>query len=202
MTHYHNVISNFTQRLPTHSSQEYRQVLVTSKTMDKYLVPHYSPPAPPPQRKESAPLFQKGQEEDGYFLYKSSSGNEYAGYWKNGRRHGHGVAKYRDGEVFSGEWRRGRRHGNGILYLANSEVFDGQWLGNKKHGLGTYYWQDGEVDISWYQDDVRLESLRWSMDRRRAYLLDLSSSKKKQLSLVRAANIVRSLEQRSESYEC
>ena len=54
-----------------------------------------------------------------------------------------------------------------------------------------YYWKDGEVDVSWYHDDVRLESLRWTNDRRRAYLLDLSSSRKEQISLVRAATTVK-----------
>jgi len=181
---------------------EDRQVLVTSNDIDKYHVPRYKPPVLPPQRKKGAPSFKKGQKEDGYYLYKSSSGNEYAGHWKNGRRHGYGIAKYRDGEIFHGEWRRGRRHGHGVLHLANSEVFDGDWFANKKHGLGVYYWQDGEVDISWYQDDVRLESLRWTKDRRRAYLLDLSSSRKEQLSLVRAANIVKGWERKRETYEC
>ena len=118
------------------------------------------------------------------------------------QRHGHGTAKYRDGEVFSGQWRRGRRHGSGVLHLANGEVFDGDWFDNKKHGLGMYYWQDGEVDISWYQSDDRLESLRWSKDRRRAYLLDLSSSKKEQISLVRAATIVRGWEKKAKTHEC
>merc|ERR1719310_1104510 len=99
--------------------------------------------------------------------------------WKDGRRHGYGIAKYRDGEVFSGEWRRGRRHGHGVLHLKNNEVFDGDWQGNMKHGLGQYYWSDGECDISWYEDDVRLESVRWTKDRRRAFLLDLATSKKR-----------------------
>ena len=59
------------------SFHPYSHVLVTSKDIDKYHVPRYKPPVLPPQR--------KGQKEDGYYLYKSSSGNEYAGHWKNGR---------------------------------------------------------------------------------------------------------------------
>lgn len=170
---------------------EYRQVMVTSRDIDKYTVPRYNPPVLPPQAsKRGTPSYKKGMK-DGYYIYKSSSGNEYAGHWKNGRRHGYGIANYRDGEVFNGEWRRGRRHGHGILHLANSEVFDGDWVDNKKSGLGVYYWKDGEVDVSWYHDDVRLESLRWTNDRRRAYLLDLSSSRKEQISLVRAATTVK-----------
>lgn len=179
---------------------EERQLLVTSKDNEKYLVPRYRPPVQPPDEKKSAPLFKKGLK-DGFYLYESSSGNKYSGMWKDGRRHGYGIAKYRDGEVFSGEWRRGRRHGHGVLHLKNKEVFDGDWQGNKKHGLGQYYWSDGECDISWYEDDVRFESVRWTKDRRRAFLLDLVTSKKEQISLVRAANIVKAWQEKAQTFD-
>jgi hypothetical protein len=172
-----------------------RQVLVVSKDNDKYFVPLYRPPVLPPQpAKSGAPLFKRGQIDDGYFTFISSSGNKYAGQFKEGKRHGYGIATYRDGSVYNGEWRRGRRHGRGVLHLVNSDVFDGVWLDNKKHGLGVYYWTDGEVDISWYEENVRSKSLRWTRDRRRAYLLDLASSKKEPISLVHAANIVKDWE--------
>ena len=182
-------------------SPEDRVVLVASKDNDKYVVPRYQAPALPPESKKGAPSFKKGYK-DGYYMYKSSSGNEYVGHWKDGRRHGFGRAKYRDGEVFSGQWERGRRHGHGTLHLANSEVFDGDWQLNKKHGLGIYYWTDGEVDISWYENDARLESVRWTSDRRRAYILDLASSKKEPISLVKAANIVKGWEVKSQTFDC
>ena len=172
-------------------------MLVVSKDNHKYLVPRYRPPVLPPQpAKSGAPHFKKGQTDGGYYIYVSSSGNKYAGNFKDGKRHGYGIATYLDGEVYNGEWRCGRRHGRGILHLAKSEVFDGVWLANKKHGLGVYYWSDGEVDISWYEDNVRLESLRWTRDRRRAYLLDFASSKKEPISLVRAAKIVQDWERK------
>jgi len=177
-----------------------RQVLVVSKDNDKYMVPRYKPPMLPPQpAKKGAPIFKKGQTTDnGYYIYTSSKGNEYAGNFKDGKRHGYGIAKYRNGEVYNGQWRRGNRHGQGVLHLANGEIFDGVWLVNKKNGLGVYYWTDGEVDISWYQDNNRVESLRWTKDRRRAYLLDLVSSKKEPISLVRSASIVKELEVKHE----
>lgn len=178
-------------------SPEDRQVLVVSKDNDKYLVPRYRPPVLPPQPStKGAPLFKKGQKDSGYYIYISSNGNQYAGNFKDGKRHGYGIATYRNGEVYNGQWRHGNRHGQGVLHLANGDIFDGVWLTNKKNGLGVYYYWTtcGEVDISWYQDNVRLESLRWTKDRRRAYLLDLSSSKKEPISLVRAANMVKDLE--------
>lgn len=180
---------------------EDRQVLIPSSDIDKYMVPKYQPPKLPPQQNRAGPLFKKGLK-DGYYVYKSTSGNEYAGQWKDGRRHGYGIAKYKEGEIFHGSWRRGRRHGHGVLHLANTEVFDGDWDSNKKHGLGVYFWVDGEVDISWYEEDSRVESIRWTKDRRRAFQLDLESSKKEQISLVKAATIVKEWERRSEAFEC
>jgi len=172
------------------SRTEGRQVLVTSTDNEKYMVPRYKPPTLPPETNKDATPFKKGLP-DGYYTYKSTSGNDYSGQWKAGKRHGFGRAKYRQGEVYHGQWELGRRSGHGCLYLVNTDVYDGGWKLNKKHGLGVYYWADGEVDISWYEHDVRKESIRWTKDRRRAYALDLATSKKEQISLVRAANKIK-----------
>ena len=177
-----------------------RKVLVDSKN-GRDSVPPYEPPTLPTEKKRDAQHYKRGAK-DGYYIYKSSSGNEYSGHWKSGRRHGYGMAKYRDGEVFHGDWRRGRRHGHGVLHLANKDVFDGDWDTNQKHGLGVYFWADGEVDVSWYEKDVRMESVRWTKDRRLAYLLDLKGSKKEQISLNKAAKIVRGWEKKAEVFDC
>lgn len=88
----------------------------------------------------------------------------------------------------------GKRHGLGTLYLANTEVFDGGWSYNKKNGIGSYFWSDGEVDVSIYENDVRLESIRWSKNRRSAFFLDLRTSRKKEIALELATQIVRKWE--------
>lgn len=181
-------------------SQAERKVLVDSKN-GRDSVPPYNTPSLPKETKKDAPHYKRGAK-DGYYIYISSSGNKYSGHWKSGRRHGYGMAKYRDGEVFHGGWRRGRRHGHGVLHLANKDVFDGDWDTNQKHGLGIYYWADGDVDISWYDKDTRLESIRWNKDRRLAYLLDLKGSKKEQISLNKAAKIVRGWERKAEVFDC
>ncbi|KAL3803689.1 hypothetical protein HJC23_003743 [Cyclotella cryptica] len=160
-------------------------------------IPPSAPPTLPPMNNQTAPVFKKGLK-DGFYIYKSSTGNEYSGDWKDGKRHGFGIAKYRDGEVYCGQWRSGRRHGIGTLHLANTEVFDGAWDSNKKHGIGTYFWADGDVDVSWYEHDVRLESIRWSKDRLSSYRLDLQSSKKNRISLQQATQIVMDWERRGE----
>jgi hypothetical protein len=68
-----------------------RLVLVTSKDGNA-LVPPYTPPDLPRQKQSDGPTFTKGSK-DGYYVYKSSTGNEYSGHWKDGKRHGYGVAK-------------------------------------------------------------------------------------------------------------
>lgn len=55
----------------------------------------FVPPALPPSLPSSnqdASIFRKGAP-DGFYQYKSSSGNEFVGYWKDGKRHGFGTAK-------------------------------------------------------------------------------------------------------------
>ena len=89
---------------------------------------------------------------------------------------------------------QGKRHGIGTLYLSNSEIFDGNWRLNQKNGIGTYFWADGDVDVSVYEQDVRLESIRWTKDRNCAYSLDLKSGKKKEINLSDASQIVRGWE--------
>ena len=88
----------------------------------------------------------------------------------------------------------GKRDGVGTLYLSNSEVFDGNWSFNRKNGIGTYFWADGDVDVSRYEQDVRLESIRWTKDRSHAYSLNLKSAKKKEIKLSDASQIVRGWE--------
>ena len=89
---------------------------------------------------------------------------------------------------------KGKRHGLGTVYLANKEVFHGSWIANKKNGIGSYFWVDGDVDVSLYDNDVRLVSIRWSKDRRTSHFLDLKLSKKHEISLELSAKIVRKWE--------
>lgn len=78
--------------------------------------------------------------------------------------------------------------------MSNTEVFDGGWNDNKKNGIGLYFWIDGEVDASLYHNDVRVESIRWSKDRRSSFFLDLKQSKKSDIALSKATEIVRGWE--------
>ncbi|KAL3823819.1 hypothetical protein ACHAXA_011606, partial [Cyclostephanos tholiformis] len=111
------------------------------------------------------------------------NGNSYEGEWKKDKRDGLGVARYSSGDVYDGQWERGRRHGRGIMYIEAGDTYDGQWKNGLKHGAGTYHWVDGEVDVSWYQEDKRVgEGVRWTTDRKKAFRL-VRGTKKEELSL-------------------
>lgn len=221
-------------------SQERRQLRVLVR--DENGVDFVPPPLPPslPLTNQNSPLFKKGCP-DGFYKYRSSSGNQYIGTWKGDKRHGLGTAKvcvyaastlsffpcastyqsdtlnstkmvrftmdtggkvsYRGfnsyfqsiktQQIHAKNIYKGKRHGIGTLYLSNTEVFDGGWNNNKKNGIGLYFWIDGEVDVSVYINDVRVESIRWSKDRRSSFFLDLKRSEKSVIALSTATEIVR-----------
>lgn len=75
-------------------NHERRQLRVLVR--DENGVDFVPPPLPPslPLTNHNSPLFKKGCP-DGFYKYRSSSGNMYCGYWKGGKRHGFGTAKVR-----------------------------------------------------------------------------------------------------------
>lgn len=129
------------------------------------------------------------------------NGNSYEGEWKNDKRDGIGTARYSSGDVYDGQWQRGRRHGHGVMYIEAGDTYIGSWKNGLKHGSGTYHWADGEVDVSWYQDDVRIrEGVRWSANRLKAFRL-LRGRKKEELSLDEAFVTTKTLGLNLEHFE-
>ena len=77
--------------VPCLENNERRQFCVLVRAVNGIdFVPPNLPPPPPSN--QSAQQYKKGLP-DGFYKYKSSSGNEYVGYWKNSKRHGFGTAK-------------------------------------------------------------------------------------------------------------
>ena len=49
------------------------------------------------------------------------------------------------------------------------DVYRGNWAQGLKSGPGVYEYADGELDVSYYQEDIRVgDGVRWSASRRRA----------------------------------
>mmetsp|Transcript_9663 Transcript_9663/g.21781 ORF Transcript_9663/g.21781 Transcript_9663/m.21781 type:complete len:1646 (+) Transcript_9663:125-5062(+) len=119
----------------------------------------------------------------GFGVLLCDNGNSYEGEWKKDKRDGLGIARYSSGDVYDGQWQRGKREGHGVMYIEAGDTYIGSWNNGLKHGAGTYHWADGEVDVSWYQEDRRVgEGVRWNSSRSTAFQL-IRGTKKEELSL-------------------
>lgn len=78
---------------------------------------------------------------NGYGTYVYSNGY-YQGYFRNGKRHGHGKYTWANGNVYEGDYQNGKRTGQGIFYYRNGDIYNGGFENNLKHGQGTYFWKD------------------------------------------------------------
>lgn len=106
---------------------------------------------------------------------------------EDGERHGYGIYKSKNGNEYRGEWLNNKREGLGVVKIGNGDVFEGQFQHNMKNGAGVYHYIDGECDLSSYKDDIRVgKSLRYTKDRRRAYILT-GNMDSKEISLREAA---------------
>lgn len=112
-------------------------------------------------------------------------------YDKEGSRHGYGLYTSKNGNMYLGEWYDDNREGLGIVKIENGDIFEGQFANNLKCGMGVYHYNDGECDLSFYTNDVRVgDSIRFTADRKKAYLISASNtSKSKLISLEKAAQI-------------
>jgi len=78
--------------------------------------------------------------------------------------------------------------------VENGDVYEGGWNNGFKDGPGTYRWKDGEVDISRYSSDYRVdEGVRWSENRQRAFRL-VRGNVQEEISLGEASRIARDLD--------
>lgn len=121
---------------------------------------------------------------------KKKKSKKYKGEFDDeGRRHGYGVYTSKNGNEYRGEWNKNKREGLGVVKVGNGDVFEGQFEGNLKNGIGVYHYHDGECDLSRYEDDVRVgESVRWSADRKKAFVLTEEPSVR-EVSLEEASSI-------------
>ncbi|KAL7544372.1 hypothetical protein ACHAWF_007755 [Thalassiosira exigua] len=114
--------------------------------------------------------FNKRGQKHGEGTMKYDNGNEYSGQWKDNKRDGKGTTKYKSGNVYTGIWKTGKRHGFGVFHIQKTgDVYRGNWAQGLKSGPGVYEYADGELDVSFYQDDIRVgEGVRWSASRHQA----------------------------------
>ncbi|CAI5775205.1 MORN repeat containing 4 [Podarcis lilfordi] len=72
----------------------------------------------------------------GSFTY--SSGEEYCGEWKEGRRHGVGQLTFADGSIYLGHFENGLFNGCGVLTFADGSRYEGEFVQGKFNGVGVF----------------------------------------------------------------
>jgi hypothetical protein len=132
-----------------------------------------------------------------------ADGSEYVGEWECNTQHGIGTRRWNNGDCYTGQYKNGKRTGEGRFYFSNGDMYTGQWVAGVMEGFGRYYYAsgqrfegnfchgkrkgkgklqrtDGSLDISVYQDDVRVGlGVRWSVDRTVAWKMCDGLVKKK-----------------------
>ncbi|KAG7334096.1 hypothetical protein KOW79_002503 [Hemibagrus wyckioides] len=77
----------------------------------------------------------------GSFTY--STGEEYSGEWKEGKRHGVGQLKFSDGTCYRGHFENGLFHGSGVLMFPDGSRYEGEFAQGKFQGVGVFSRFDG-----------------------------------------------------------
>ncbi|XP_064451190.1 MORN repeat-containing protein 4 isoform X1 [Mirounga angustirostris] len=76
----------------------------------------------------------------GSFTY--SSGEEYRGEWKEGRRHGFGQLMFADGGIYLGHFENGLFNGFGVLTFSDGSRYEGEFAQGKFNGVGVFIRHD------------------------------------------------------------
>ena len=103
----------------------------------------------------------------------------YEGWWKNGKKHGHGTLTSLDGYKYVGEFMYGARHGVGVaisrsigenyfgdfrndlydgqgtLFYENGDWYIGQWKEGRKHGEGTLTLSNGDQYVGKWKEGLK-----------------------------------------------
>ncbi|XDB65014.1 hypothetical protein AB1E18_018310 [Capra hircus] len=71
-----------------------------------------------------------------------SSGEEYRGEWKEGRRHGFGQLMFADGGTYLGHFENGLFNGFGVLTFSDGSRYEGEFAQGKFNGVGVFIRHD------------------------------------------------------------
>mmetsp|Transcript_3816 Transcript_3816/g.7791 ORF Transcript_3816/g.7791 Transcript_3816/m.7791 type:complete len:93 (+) Transcript_3816:1-279(+) len=61
--------------------------------------------------------------------------------------------RWRDGRQYAGQYRDNKKHGHGSFCWPDGRRYEGQWIEGKRHGRGSYTNAKGEQGVGdWSQD--------------------------------------------------
>jgi hypothetical protein len=88
----------------------------------------------------------------------ASGSAEYAGGFRQGRKHGKGMKIWANGDRYEGEFVDDRREGFGVYTWGRGkwagERYEGGYSNDQRHGFGTYRWPSGDYYAGPWKDDV------------------------------------------------
>lgn len=114
--------------------------------------------------------------------WSNQKGDEYAGEWKEGKKHGYGTYIWADGREYAGAWlndyrngqghwinpskgyeyeggwKNGYFHGEGTFIINTSqgqEIYEGEYRNNEKHGYGEWTFPDGTIYVGQHRDGMK-----------------------------------------------
>lgn len=72
-------------------------------------------------------------------------GNQYAGTWMNDLKNGLGTFTFADGSCYVGSWKDDKKHGLGNAFFESKNEYDGEWEEDAMHGKGTFFYSNGDI---------------------------------------------------------
>ena len=84
--------------------------------------------------------------------YKSETGHEYTGLFKNGKIV-KGISIYPGGSKYVGQFLNFKPEGYGTFLWDNGDRYYGYWKNGKAHGKGTKLWMDGREYAGTFEND-------------------------------------------------
>jgi len=104
----------------------------------------------------------------GYGVYHWRTGEKYAGYWKNNKKHGKGTNYWKSGNKYEGNWENNVQNGYGRYTFANGKVQEGFFRqgkfvgkkvsksgcvsGNCRNGYGSYILSNGDKYVGTFSN--------------------------------------------------
>ena len=94
-----------------------------------------------------------------YGRYKWSNGDQFTGFFKNGRMF-LGTYSFANGDKYSGEFNsQNQFHGDGRFFFKSGEYYGGKWSNGKYNGRGYYIDQDKKSQIGRWSNGSLVEEM-------------------------------------------
>jgi len=96
-----------------------------------------------------------------YGRFKWSNGDEYTGFWKNGKMH-MGTYKFSNGGKYTGMFNSDNQfHGMGRYFFVDGAYYGGNWSNGKYHGIGYYSDKDYNIQAGQWSNGTLVRKMEY-----------------------------------------